>query len=211
MNMLISLFMGGIIGVVLWGLAHTLPRFAVNPPENLPKNPFGKLSIILPMLTASVFMYAEWFIIDPAQQLLFLILCCFLLLVALIDFYYRLVLNILIYPAIAVLLIFHLIQPASFLPMLLGGLLSGGIFGLTTWLRPGELGGGDVKLATLLGILFGFPGVLWVLLVGAGSGGVIAIGLLSQGGNAQRTFPYAPFLCGGALLVLFIQPTMLWG
>ena len=100
----------------------------------------------------------------------------FFALIALIDLRHRLVLNVIVYPALVLALIYHALGgPPPLLHTLLGGGLALFIFGGVAWLRPGDLGGGDVKLALLLGLIFGFPGILWALLVGVGAGGVAAV------------------------------------
>jgi leader peptidase (prepilin peptidase)/N-methyltransferase len=130
----------------------------------------------------------------------------FLLLIALIDLKYRLVPNVLIYPALVIAALAVLLTaPERITFTLVGAGLAFGVFALTAWLQPGKLGGGDVKLAALLGIAFGFPGVLWALLVGGGVGGLIAGGLLLSK-RPVTSLPYAPFLCLGAWIALLYNP-----
>jgi leader peptidase (prepilin peptidase)/N-methyltransferase len=147
-------------------------------------------------------------------RLLYAAIFAFLLLIALIDLKYRLILNLLLYPALFLTLLLQLlIGRLPFGLVLLGGALTLSIFALTAWLRPGDLGGGDVKLAAWLGVTFGFPHVLWALLLGAGVGGVTAVILLLAGrwGNdchwtRQTHIPYGPFLCLGAIIALLYNP-----
>lgn len=143
-----------------------------------------------------------------AEGLAYAALIAFLLLVALIDLRYRLILNVLIYPAFAIVIGVHaLLVPEHALNILLGGVMAGSIFFLTARLRPGELGGGDVKLAAFIGFAFGFPNVLWALLLGTGSAGVlIAFWLLTRRARLQTRIPYAPFLCLGAILAVVLSP-----
>lgn len=138
----------------------------------------------------------------------YMVLVALLALIALIDWNYRLILNVVIYPAIAAGAAAHwLLVPDHALNILLGGVMAGAIFFLTAWLRPGQLGGGDVKLAVFIGVTFGFPGVLWALLLGTGSAGVlIAFWLATKRAQLQTRIPYAPFLCLGALLAVLISP-----
>ena len=87
--------------------------------------------------------------------------------------------------------------------ILLGGGMAFAIFFLTAWLRPGELGGGDVKLATVIGVTFGFPQMLLALLVGAGIGaGVAVMMMMTRQAGRKTRIPYAPFLCLGAMALL---------
>jgi prepilin signal peptidase PulO-like enzyme (type II secretory pathway) len=131
--------------------------------------------------------------------------CAFLILTALVDLKYRLILNVTTYPAFAVLALLHLMSgQAALISALLGAGFAFFIFYMTARLKPGQLGMGDVKFATLIGFGFGFPGVLVALLIGAGAGALTAVWLLSHKSKASRTIPYAPFLCLGAVAVLFI-------
>jgi prepilin signal peptidase PulO-like enzyme (type II secretory pathway) len=134
----------------------------------------------------------------------------FLLLVAIIDLKYRLILNVMTYPAIVIalglqLLVLHQ-NPTM---VLLGGVFAFLIFFLTAWLKPGEVGGGDVKLALLIGVTFGFPSVLLALLIGAAvSAVVIVYMLITRRGGLKTGIPYAPFLCVGAMALLLVHPMM---
>jgi leader peptidase (prepilin peptidase) / N-methyltransferase len=134
--------------------------------------------------------------------------CLFLILLAIIDFKYRLVLNVLIFPAIALTLLIRCLAPGSNpLVALIGGSFGFAIFAAAALVRPGELGAGDIKLATWLGLFFGFPDALWALMVGILTGGLFAgILLTSRRGTRKSQMPYAPFLCLGALVALFYNP-----
>ena len=143
----------------------------------------------------------------PRQQWLALVVYAFFLLIALIDARYRLVLNVLVYPALVLVLGYQVVmgeQPLT--AVLLGGGLAFSTFALAAWLRPGDLGGGDVKLAALIGLLFGFPGVLWPLLVGVVAGGLAAGFLLLRGYGRRHHIPYAPFLCLGVFIAILYTP-----
>ena len=130
---------------------------------------------------------------------------CYLLLVALVDLKHRLVLNAMVYPGLAVAVAAHLLAAdQSLARVLAGGGMAFSIFFLTGWLRPGQLGFGDVKLAALIGVGLGFPAILWALLAGTGAAGAVAIWLLRRGVSAGTHIPYAPFLCLGALAALLV-------
>lgn len=67
-------------------------------------------------------------------------------------------------------------------------------------MRPGSLGGGDVKLAGLLGVALG-PGAIVALTIGlAGALGWALAGALGRRGVSlrERTLPLAPWLALGA-------------
>ena len=154
---------------------------------------------------SAVFFGVMWWQLGATTALLFtLVGYCFFALIAVIDFKYRLVLNVLVYPALVALLVFNLLAlPEQRTAILLGGGMAFAIFFLTAWLRPGELGGGDVKLATVIGVTFGFPQMLLALLVGAGIGaGVAVMMMMTRQAGRKTRIPYAPFLCLGAMALL---------
>ena len=142
------------------------------------------------------------------DSLLLVAVGVFLILIAAIDLKFRLVLNAVIYPAILITLMLQIASPGkNLLAVFVGAAFGFIIFAAVAWLRPGELGGGDVKLATWIGLFFGFPDVLWALIIGVTSGGLaVAVLLLSRRWNLKSQIPYAPFLCLGALIALFYNP-----
>jgi leader peptidase (prepilin peptidase)/N-methyltransferase len=133
--------------------------------------------------------------------------CAYLLLLALIDLKHRLVLNVLVYPAIVIALVAHVLA-GDVKYALVGGVFAFMIFYGTAVVKPGTLGFGDVKLATLIGLAFGFPAILWVLIVGAGSAAIIAVYFLLTARGRISSIPYAPFLCLGALIAVFYNPLL---
>lgn len=99
---------------------------------------------------------------------------------------------------------------------LIGGVAGFGIFYLVSWgfekLRGMEgLGGGDVKLAGVAGLLLGWEGLLLAMLV-ATVPAAIVMGLASRGKEGeQRQFPFAPFLVAGFTVAMFFgQQIITW-
>jgi leader peptidase (prepilin peptidase)/N-methyltransferase len=92
---------------------------------------------------------------------------------------------------------------------LLGGLVLAAAYLLLGLVRPGQLGGGDVKLAGLAGLVLGWLG--WpAVLAGAALGFVLAalasLGLLAARRITLRgAISFGPFLLGGALLVILAE------
>ena len=66
------------------------------------------------------------------------------------------------------------------------------------WMSRGGFGGGDVKMAALVGAVAGYPAALTALLVATGSAGIGAVVLLAVRSEGRRaTLPYGPFLALG--------------
>ena len=159
-----------------------------------------------PFVSGVIFAVWEWQYGLSMKAIGLAGLSTFLLLVALIDLKHRLILNVMIYPALILTLIFRLVVfRHELLPTLIGGVMAFSIFYLTALIRPGDLGGGDVKLAALFGLGFGFPTVLWVLLIGVLLGGIGAAIFLTRK-STPKHIAYAPYLCFGALIALIHSP-----
>jgi prepilin signal peptidase PulO-like enzyme (type II secretory pathway) len=163
------------------------------------------------LVTAGVFAFLWSRPIPVLQSISLTLLCSLFILVAVVDFRYRLVLNVVIIPAMALTLMIRWLAPdTSLLAVLLGGAFGFAIFEMAGVIRPGELGAGDVKLATLVGLVFGFPDALWALLVAVMAGGIVTfVLLLSHRGHSKSLIPYAPFLSIGAMIALFYNPVAL--
>ena len=133
---------------------------------------------------------------------------CFLLLIAALDLKHHIVPKALLGPAALVALLLHAVPPGrQTLGALLGGATGLAPFLLVALLRPGQLGGGDIKLAALIGLFAGFPQVLWPVSVGIMAGGITSITIIAaRRGALQTRIPYAPFLCLGAMISLLYNP-----
>ncbi len=230
MTILLMAIVGWFAGWLLNRLSDYLPRFSVTEKpkpvavrSNWPaiwelirrKEPLKRSWLLLDAGVeglSALFFAIMWSQLGTSAAFLFAV-CgySFFLLIAIIDLKYRLVLNVLTYPAIVVLLVLNLVTlPQQTTNILLGGAMAFGIFFLTARLRPGELGGGDVKLATLIGVAFGFPQMLLALLVGAGIGGIVVVFLLvSRKAGWKSQIAYAPFLCLGAMFLLLSHSVLI--
>ena len=138
--------------------------------------------------------------------------------IAVIDLEHRLIPNRLVVPAVALLAVL-----ASFWPELgieraiifeqvhlasLANSLAAGVGALTVFLAiktvyPAGMGAGDVKMAGMLGLLVGYPGILVALWLAVVIGGAFAVGLIVLGGRSRKdSMPFGPFLSAGGILAL---------
>lgn len=78
------------------------------------------------------------------------------------------------------------------------------------------MGFGDVKMSAILGLYLGWIGastlqviayVLWALVIGVLSGTIIGIVLFAVR-RRSRSYPFGPFLIGGALVLVFFGTTL---
>jgi leader peptidase (prepilin peptidase) / N-methyltransferase len=111
------------------------------------------------------------------------------------------------YPILIALLVVAAIAShdgAALVRALLGGLALSGSFLLLALLWPGQMGGGDIKLAGLAGLALGWLG--WSTLITGAALGFVLSALVSVALLATRriklhsAISFGPFLLGGALL-----------
>ena len=94
---------------------------------------------------------------------------------------------------------------AAFIKTSLAVLIGGGIFYLLFQLSNGKwIGGGDVKLGWLLGLLVATPAnSLLFIFLAALAGSLVSLPLLVKGRlKRSSTIPFGPFLIGGAVVVV---------
>lgn len=132
-----------------------------------------------------------------------------------IDLEFKLLPNRVVFPALiagaAALTVAALIEgePSNLRDAALGALVFGGFLFLVAFIYPAGMGGGDVKLAFLLGMFLGYVGGVGVTLVGMFLsfllGAVIGvIVMVATGGGRKLAVPFGPFLAGGTILAIFI-------
>jgi len=92
---------------------------------------------------------------------------------------------------------------------LLGGLALSGCFLLLALIRPGQLGGGDIKLAGLTGLVLGWLG--WPALIFGATlafflSAIVGLALLAaRRVTMQSALSFGPFLIGGAVLAALMS------
>ena len=97
--------------------------------------------------------------------------------------------------------------------MITSGVITWCIFRLIEWMSRGDLGGGDVVLASVLAAVLGWFGVgavMNALVYAIVCAGVFALGAVALSGFRARTaFAFGPFLITGAVIVM-ITADPLW-
>jgi leader peptidase (prepilin peptidase)/N-methyltransferase len=141
---------------------------------------------LVEFITGLLFFLAFWRYGLTAQFGITAFWCCIFLVIIFIDWEHKLILNVITYPAIiiaVVILAVHTYGPGiDFLPpeaTLINGLISGAalfvFFMVFVIFMPGAMGMGDAKLVALIGLVSGFPLVVFSAMIGILAGGVVAI------------------------------------
>lgn len=126
------------------------------------------------------------------------------------DFKYYLILDKITLPAMVLALGWQMIMNFSFghfLNILLAAMLGGGFFLLQFLVSKGKwIGGGDIRLGVLMGLLLGWPQVLVAMMLSYIIGAVVAIGMvLLKKKHWGEQIPFGTFLTIGTFIAL------LWG
>jgi leader peptidase (prepilin peptidase)/N-methyltransferase len=156
----------------------------------------------------------------PEYLIYFCFLIAPLIVVTFIDLEHRLIPDVISIPGVAAgamarLAFTHGPWTPTLIDIMLGVLVGGGflcIVGLGyEWLKKQEgLGGGDVKLAAMLGAFFGWKAVIFILLVSSVLGsivGILLIVVLKKG--LKYAMPFGPFLVVAAYIYLFFGEKIL--
>lgn len=100
----------------------------------------------------------------------------------------------------------------GFLPALGGALAFGGVLFLVAVISNGGMGGGDVKLAAVIGSFTGIPGAIITLLLSSFLGAVFGITLIILGRAGRKTpVKFGPFLAVAAYTAyLFSSEIAAW-
>lgn len=194
--------------------------------------PLSYRAPLVELFTALAFAYL-WRRFGPSTQLaLFTLYAIVFILVFVIDLEHRLILNVVMYPAILLAVLASFFRPdLNYRLALLGGatgfllvllIYLGGPLFVRLWSRlRGEdtaevpFGFGDVTLSTFIGLVVGFPGIIFALFIGILLGGIGAIVVilsrlvLRKGYVSLMAIPYGPFLIAGGALMLLYGPRIM--
>jgi len=161
--------------------------------------------------TGVLFGFTYWHYGLDIELAIILFYCCLFIVLLVIDLEHGLILNKVVYPAMAVALLISIFLPQlEIVPEIkqaaIGGGIGLGLFLLVVLISREGMGWGDVKMAALIGLVVGFPLVFVALLMGIILGGLVAgVLLLFKIKKRKEAIPFGPFLSLAAMA------TLLWG
>lgn len=122
-----------------------------------------------------------------------------------VDLRHQLIPDVFTLPGIALGFVANLATGrVPWLESLVGIAVGGGLFWVIILASKGGMGGGDLKLAAMLGAFLGWKIMLLSVLVAVLAGGVVAVLLLASGrAGRKQPIPFGPFLAAGGLVGLF--------
>lgn len=202
MDIVAYLVIGAVVGIFINYLANVLP-----PPH--PVSPLRAPIVILVNALAFSLLTLHF---QGVPLVLAAIYTAIFMLVLVIDFELRLILNVVILPAIAFAVLASPFSQIGMSRSLLGGAVAlvvvWGIYGFATafvrlrgYSFRVPFGFGDVKLGVFMGVVTGFPSVFTAIILGILFGGIgallfLAFYLYKEHRLALRAaIPYGPFFC----------------
>lgn len=143
---------------------------------------------------------------------------CYLMLIFWHDYDYMLIPDAVVYPAIVVTLFYQAYKYtqsplgiADFHSPLTGALVAALgaalFFFFLIWISKGKwIGGGDVKLGFLAGLIVGWPKILFVFFLTYLTGSVVSLALIALKKKTWKSqIPFGPFMVAAILIVLFFS------
>lgn len=137
-----------------------------------------------------------------------LIFC--LITISFIDFDYQLILNVITMPGLVVGLVLTMFFASESFIEVVSGAVGGAVVLIAIALlgnllfKKESMGGGDIKLAAMIGSYLGLTGVLMALMIGFFSAAPIGVlVLIWKGPHGNHKIPFGPFLSIGAICYIF--------
>lgn len=143
------------------------------------------------------------FALTPAF-FVYLVYACLLIIIFTYDFRYYLILDKVTVPGMVIALLCSVfILKISAWHLLFGVIIGGGFFLLQFVVSRGKwIGGGDIRLGVLMGLMLGYQPLLLALFAAYLLGSVVGIGLIVSGRKKwQSQVPFGTFLSAATILV----------
>ncbi len=132
-----------------------------------------------------------------------------LLAVFFIDLDHQIIPNAITYPGLAAGLALAALQ-GTLVPAVLSAAGAGAFFLLVALVSRGGMGGGDIKLAAMMGAFLGWPGVAVGLLVAFVVGAAAGLALIAAGRRSRKdAIPFGPALAAGGVVALLAGDVLL--
>jgi len=165
------------------------------------------------------FLNSEVLLADCLGLLYYWTIAAFLIVIFVYDLKHYIIPDKIIYPAIIVSGAWYLISGIFFNSYAGYGMLNtayaalgaAAFFLFIVLVSRGRwMGAGDIKLAFLMGLILGWPGILAALLLAFYLGAIIGVGLMIlKKKELKSEVPFAPFLVVGTFLILFWENELL--
>ncbi len=185
----------------------------------------GRISPIYPIVEvlSTLLSLACWHHLQdiPLYFAYFLLLVGPLIVVTFIDLEHRIIPNVISLPGIAAGFLVHMLESGqpflaqAALDSTIGAVVGGGFLFVVAIAyeklkKRDGLGGGDIKLAAMLGAFFGWRAVIFILLMASLIGSIFGIAaILIMRKKLTFEIPFGPFLSAAGLIYLFFGTALI--
>lgn len=165
------------------------------------------------VLTVLIFQFFNYELLIASYYLL---ITYALLAIFVSDWLYQTIPDQIVYPAIGLAFFYSLFtSPYSLAVYFLSAFGAAGFFQALVWATRGKgMGGGDVKLAGLMGLILGWPNIILAILLAFLTGASVGVILVLGGRKTMRSqIAFGPFLVAATFISLFWGEKILkiWG
>ena len=171
---------------------------------------------LVELATAILFVLGYFVLVAPVvmvsfivwlSYLYYLIAISFLIVIFVFDHQHGLILDVVSLPLIVIAILFTIFLGQDILMYLLAGLVGFAWFGWQYAISKGNwIGGGDLRLGLAMGLLLGWPKIIFALFMAYIVGAIVGVYLLAtKKKDRQSQIPFGTFLSAATII------TWLWG
>lgn len=181
------------------------------------RKPISVIYPLVELMTAILFLFCFWKFGLSWLFLSSIVLISSLIVASVIDLKYQIIPDVISLPGVFLGLVFSfLVSSFSWLNSLAGVLLGGVFFYLMAvagqfFFKKESLGGGDIKLAAMLGAFLGWKKLVLVFFLSSLLGALVGVALIFsvKEFRSKRIIPFGPFLALASLVALFAGDSIL--
>lgn len=168
------------------------------------KNEISFIYPLVELITGLVFLFLFINLGPSLRLLVYLVYSCFLIIIFVYDLRYHLILDKVTLPAMIIVILADIVLKVSFFSVLFGVIIGGGFFLIIFTASRGRwIGGGDIRLGVLMGLMLGWEKLLVALVIAYLSGALVALMLLiTKKRRLKSKLPFGPFLGLGTFIAL---------
>ena len=176
-------------------------------------NEISILNILFCLLSGILFLVSYLLFGLSLKCLLSITFISMLLIIIVSDYYYMIICDevLIIFGAFLLIEIYFMNGLNGIINATIGGIVSFGIMFLIKIIgdflfKKESMGGGDIKLLLLFGIVLGLPNSLFTIFIGS----IIALptSIISLKNNDSHILPFGPFLSMAAIILLLFDTTL---
>lgn len=169
------------------------------------KSPISAIYPVFETLTGLLFAYSFSRFGWSMELLLACLFISLLVIITVSDLVYMLIPDIVLLPFAAAIAIIRFLSPAApWWSAWLGAVLGFCLLYLIALVTKGAMGGGDIKLYFVIGLVLGVEKIFLSFFLACLFGALFGIGLMAAGRFKKRKpIPFGPFIAAGSLIAYF--------